>query len=206
MMIESLSHSVIYIQPRHPFSRQDEQVYAMLAEILGPDTTIAHEDSGAPVLLSHPSLTISISHCLSAIAIALAPRGVSVGIDVEDKAHQADRTLERYASPIERQVLERTGTSPILLWSGKETVYKAYSPVVLRFTKDISLTDAETEKQVLIYSLHPADRIPCTGIRVGWLSGQKENGKLGGDYEDSLVLTYHFSEGMDHVEVVSLSD
>lgn len=204
-MIEILDHPIIYIQPRHPFSRQDEQVYSLLSDILGPDLIIAHEDSGAPVLLSHPPLAISISHCLSAIAIALAPRGVNVGVDVEDKVHQADRTLDRYASPEERHILEHTGTSPILLWSGKETVYKAYSPVVLRFTKDITLMEANTEEQVLIYSLHPDDRKPCPGIRVGWLSKQQENGKLGSDYEESLVLTYHFSEGMDHLEVISLT-
>lgn len=196
---------VIYISPRPPHGRQDDQVRALLQYALGEEeVAIAHTEEGAPYLTSHPELSLSISHCLSAVAVALTPSAMQVGIDVEDKVLQSERILDRYSSDVERQELARADISSILLWSAKESLYKAYSTEIRHFTKDIRLTTVRAEERSMSFDLDMTKGGLRRGLEVRWIVAGGDDGILGSTYEDGLVLTYHLSRAMEEVEIISV--
>lgn len=194
----------VYVQVRRPFGQQREQVQTLLQQILRSPVVMNHRADGAPVLVSHPEVEVSISHCLTAVAVAMAPRGTCVGVDVEDKAMQASHLLRRYAHQAERRILEENGIPPILLWSAKETIYKAYAQRVRRFSEDIRLSRLSVAERWICCDLYSGAELQKGGLRVSWLTPQTAGGTLCDDYADSLVLTYHLSHGMTDVEVVSV--
>ena len=59
--------------------------------------------------------------------MAIGPLGTPLGIDVEEKAQQAERILPRYSTAEEQTLLKKYGLPPIQLWTAKEAVYKAHS-------------------------------------------------------------------------------
>lgn len=90
-------------------------------------TDLSHDETGRPILLSKIPLEISLSHSHHWLVALLAPKGMPVGIDIEEKGAQAERLLNRYSREEERQRLEEDGLTPLHLWTGKEALYKAYS-------------------------------------------------------------------------------
>lgn len=102
-----------------------------------PIPRIDHRESGAPFLSPPAALddnvqgnaplpAISVSHCRSMAAIALAPHGTKVGIDCEsgDRLAQLDRISSRFLSADQ---LPYWGERPATLWAWalKEALYKA---------------------------------------------------------------------------------
>lgn len=100
-----------------------------------PVPRIGHHETGAPFLSlppgpggnsAGPLPAISVSHCRSMAAIALAPHGTKVGIDCEsgDRLSQLDRIAPRFLSD---EQLPYWGERPATLWawSLKEALYKA---------------------------------------------------------------------------------
>lgn len=102
---------------------------------------VAHHPDGAPYFPDRPDLLYSSSDCRSCVALQVATTETdAVGIDVEDKAEQADRVLFRYADARDLEVMRRyPEVSPLHLWCGKEAVYKAYGHTVRDFRRDITL-------------------------------------------------------------------
>ena len=87
---------------------------------------LEHDDKGAPYLPDHPDLTVSISHCRTAVAVALSPEG-RVGIDVECRRKIGDDLIERVCTA-EEQAAVRASADPVMaflqLWTRKEAVLK----------------------------------------------------------------------------------
>lgn len=118
-----------------------------------------------------------MTHCAGyrAAAVARADRVAAVGIDAEPDAPLPDGVLEAVAAPAERAALRRLPAGPSwdrLLFSAKETVYKAWFPATGRFlefeeaTVDID-PDGGFAARILVGGGTLAGR-PLTGFRGRW--------------------------------------
>lgn len=88
---------------------------------------LSHDEAGKPMLLSQIPLDISLSHSHHWLVALLVPKGMPVGVDIEEKEAQAERLLSRYSTEHERKLLEEDGLTALHLWTAKEALYKAYS-------------------------------------------------------------------------------
>lgn len=103
------------------------------------DLRIGHRYTGAPFLTTskngrpndmapdgRPFPAISVSHCRSMAAIAIAPPGTPIGIDCEtpDRLRQLERVAPRFLSSDQLEVWSK---APAVLWAWtiKEAAYKA---------------------------------------------------------------------------------
>lgn len=110
----------------------------MIEAIFGPGTSLAHTDSGAPVLTGRHE-TISVSHSRTTAAIAVDRDGGNPGIDIEEPRPQLMRVAARVLSARE---LDAYGGSPDSLakaWTLKEAAYKCAGVPGLDFRRDIVL-------------------------------------------------------------------
>ena len=71
---------------------EKEAVAQLMAEAFGADARIEHDASGRPLV---SGASISVSHSRTLAALAVAPEGISVGIDVEDSQDRASRVIRR---------------------------------------------------------------------------------------------------------------
>jgi len=110
-----------------------------LARLGVPPGPILRGDRGAP---QWPSGTIgSITHCsrYRAAAVATSASGITIGIDAEPDGPLPDGVLETVASPEEIAALDRLrdGNPRVswdrILFSAKESVYKAWFPLTGRW-------------------------------------------------------------------------
>lgn len=123
-------HQIVIARINESLPRQDA-IATLKHEILGSD--LHYTATGRPYLPKSYNVSISISHSLHWIAIGVnCPYTQPVGIDIEEKADQASRILDRYSTPNERQLLREFNRVPIELWTAKEAVYKAYSEQLSR--------------------------------------------------------------------------
>lgn len=107
--------------------REHAQACALLRKLLNVDTLrLEHNASGAPFLPDHPSLSVSISHCRRAVAVAVCHSG-PVGIDIESRRRVGEALLQRVCSPDELDAI-RLSDDPSMcflrLWTRKEAVLK----------------------------------------------------------------------------------
>ena len=111
-------------------SEQRAAAYRLLGELTGGEVVVEHDDKGAPYLPDHPDLWVSISHCRTAVAVAVSPEG-RVGIDVECRRRIGDGLMERVCTADE-QAAVRASADPTMaflqLWTRKEAVLKCVAP------------------------------------------------------------------------------
>lgn len=107
---------------------------------LTPD--IAHTPDGAPFLTSHPDLTLSVSHSLTTVAVAVADH--PVGIDIEAPRQQLAAVAERFLDPDEQQAANGDINALLRAWTAKEAVYKTLRRTAVDFARDIRLIDNHT--------------------------------------------------------------
>jgi len=107
--------------------RERALAYDVLCRLLdGERPRLEHDDRGAPFLPDHPELSVSISHCRTAVAVAVSPEG-RVGIDVECRRKIGDGLLERVCTPDEQTAVRSAADSTMAflqLWTRKEAVLK----------------------------------------------------------------------------------
>ncbi|MFD9941973.1 4'-phosphopantetheinyl transferase [Nonomuraea sp. NPDC059023] len=95
-----------------------------------------------------PGIAGSITHCTGYRAAALTRKPAMLGIDAEPDAPVGDDVIEAVSLPHERDMLRRlAATSPgpcwdRLLFSAKESVYKAWFPMTNRW---LGFYDAEID-------------------------------------------------------------
>lgn len=106
-------------------SRERKAVDDMLTHVYGPGTKSAHHTDGAPYIIGHPEIHLSVSHCRRMAVIALAP--FPIGIDVEEARPSLLRIAPRFLTSQEQ---ENYATLPQLLeaWTLKEAAFKALRP------------------------------------------------------------------------------
>jgi 4'-phosphopantetheinyl transferase EntD len=125
-----------------------------------PASPILPGERGAP---TWPSGVVgSMTHCLGyrAAALAFSSDIVTIGIDAEPDEPLPDGVLDAIALPSERSVHGR------LLFSAKESVYKAWFPlarVFLDFSEaELTFTDGEFSARILVPG-------PVSGFSGRWL-------------------------------------
>ena len=107
--------------------REQALAYDILCRLLDEEhPRLEHDDKGAPYLPDHPEFAVSISHCRTAVAVAVSPEG-RVGIDVECRRKIGDGLLERICTPEEQAAVRSAADSTMAflqLWTRKEAVLK----------------------------------------------------------------------------------
>lgn len=107
--------------------RERALAYDVLCRLLdGEQPRLEHDDKGAPFLPDHPELSVSISHCRTAVAVVVSPEG-RVGIDVECRRKIGDGLKERVCTQAELAAVQASADptmSFLQLWTRKEAVLK----------------------------------------------------------------------------------
>ncbi|GLW99279.1 4'-phosphopantetheinyl transferase superfamily protein [Microtetraspora sp. NBRC 16547] len=118
---------------RREFTTGRHCARAALALLGFPPAPILKGERGAPVW--PPGVVGSITHCAGYRAAAVSVDVLSIGIDAEPALPLPDGILETISLPGERDMLTRLGGGQPwdrLLFSAKESVYKAWFPLARR--------------------------------------------------------------------------
>lgn len=106
--------------------REQAQAYDMLCRLVGGQPELTHDANGAPYLPAYPELSISISHCRAAVAVAVSNCGW-VGIDIESRRHVSEGLIEKVCTGDEQNAI-RNAADPemefLRFWTRKEAVLK----------------------------------------------------------------------------------
>jgi 4'-phosphopantetheinyl transferase EntD len=174
---------------RREFATGRSCARSALAALGFPPTPILTGERGAPVWPS--GIVGSITHCAGyrAAAVARACNVLTIGLDAEPDSELPDGVLEMVSLPGERALLRdlavtAPGTSwDRLLFSAKESVYKAWFPLTHRWLgfeeADITINPAggTFDAQLLAETSSSAEATRLTGFTGRWL------------VSDGLILT-----------------
>lgn len=150
-------------------AEQRAAAYRLLGELTGGEVVVEHNDKGAPYLPDHPELSVSISHCRTAVAVAVSSEG-RVGIDVECRRKIGDGLLERVCTADE-QAAVRAAADPTMeflqLWTRKEAVLKLRGTGIQGFG---SMTDAltATDCHVIDLDTRLPDTVAAMAVESSW--------------------------------------
>lgn len=138
----------------HSLAEQRDAVLKLLSSLVGAGMALDHDEHGAPFLPARPDLNVSISHCRTAVAVAVSERG-RVGIDVECRRKVSQALIDRVCTCGESQSIA-SAKDPIMqflrLWTRKEAVLKCRGTGIRGFgsmvealgSKDIETVEVET--------------------------------------------------------------
>ena len=150
-------------------AEQRAAAYRLLGELTGGEVVVEHDDKGAPYLPDHPELSVSISHCRTAVAVAVSPEG-RVGIDVECRRKIGEGLLERVCTADE-QAAVRAAADPTMaflqLWTRKEAVLKLRGTGIQGFgsmTAAITATDCH----VIDLDTRLPDTVAAMAVESSW--------------------------------------
>ena len=133
-------------------AEQRKAAHELLEQLVGEAVTVEHDDKGAPWLPERPELSVSISHCRAAVAVAVSSKG-RVGIDVESRRRIGDGLMERVCTA-EELVMVRAAADPVMAflqsWTRKEAVLKMRGTGIQGFG---SMVDALSAKAFTIQDL-----------------------------------------------------
>lgn len=150
-------------------AEQRAAAYRLLGELTGGEVVVEHNDKGAPYLPDHPELSVSISHCRTAVAVAVSSEG-RVGIDVECRRKIGDGLLERVCTADE-QAAVRAAADPTMeflqLWTRKEAVLKLRGTGIQGFG---IMTDAltATDCHVIDLDTRLPDTVAAMAVESSW--------------------------------------
>lgn len=94
--------------------------------MIGHEVAVEHNDGGAPFLPAYPDLHISISHCRTAVAVAVCDKR-AVGIDIESRRKVDSGLMQRVCTSDELDAIRRSDDPTMAflrLWTRKEAVLK----------------------------------------------------------------------------------
>lgn len=133
--------------------REQALAYDILCRLLDEDhPRLEHDGRGAPFLPEHPGLSVSISHCRRAVAVAVSPEG-RVGIDVECRRRIGDGLVERVCTAGELAAVHAASDPTMAflqLWTRKEAVLKMRGTGIQGFG---SMVDALSEGGAVVMDL-----------------------------------------------------
>lgn len=144
--------------------RERALAYDVLCRLLDEEhPRLEHDDKGAPYLPDHPDLWVSISHCRTAVAVAVSSEG-RVGIDVECRRKIGDGLMERVCTEDELAAVRSAEDSVMAflqLWTCKEAVLKMRGTGIQGFgsmvdalaASDCTIKDLETDLPDVVASL-----------------------------------------------------
>ncbi len=106
-------------------------VKTLFRAVISPDTpfthiVLDHEDQGAPFIVSHPHIPVSISHSNEYAAAVLSPNvHISLGMDMEKIGKKPDEHFLKIAfTPSEISVMDKTAQGIFCQWTLKEAYLK----------------------------------------------------------------------------------
>ena len=132
-----------------------------------------HDDKGAPYLPDHPELSVSISHCRTAVAVAVSPEG-RVGIDVECRRKIGEGLLERVCTADEQAAVQASPDPTMAflrLWTRKEAVLKLRGTGIQGFS---SMRDALLAKDCVVNDLECT--LPDVVASMAWFRDAEWSG------------------------------
>lgn len=148
-------------------AEQRAAAYRLLGELTGGEVVVEHDDKGAPYLPDHPELSVSISHCRTAVAVAVSPEG-RVGIDVECRRKIGEGLLERVCTADE-QAAVRAAADPTMaflqLWTRKEAVLKLRGTGIQGFGSMVDALTA-TDCHVIDLDTHLPDTVAAMAVEL----------------------------------------
>lgn len=109
---------------------------ALLYSYLGGSARVAYGDDGAPCLVSHPDLYLSVSHCRDMVAVAVSER--RCGVDIERLDRDFSKAAPRFLADGER-ALSGDGRLEAAVWCAKECLFKMYGRAGLDLLRDIRI-------------------------------------------------------------------
>ena len=148
--------------------RERALAYDLLCRLLdGERLRLEHDAKGAPYLPDHPELCVSISHCRTAVVVAVSPEG-RVGIDVECRRKISDGLLERVCTADEVTAVRSAADSTMAflqLWTRKEAVLKMRGTGIQGFG---SMVDAAEKPGCILQDLPTgsADVVAALAFKV----------------------------------------
>lgn len=105
---------------------QSSAARQLLCRLLGANLDVEHNTLGAPCLPERPDLHISLSHCRTAVAVAVSNSG-PVGIDIESRRRISDSLMQHVCTPSELETIHASDDPTMAflrLWTRKEAVLK----------------------------------------------------------------------------------
>ncbi len=131
---------------------QSEAARQLLADLVGGEAAVEHDSQGAPYLPSRPDLHISISHCPTAVAVAVSAHE-PVGIDIESQRRIGEGLIRRVCTPDEGDTVDRSDDPTMAflgLWTRKEAVLKCLGTGIKGFE---SMVTALTVSDITVQEL-----------------------------------------------------
>lgn len=104
--------------------KEEEAVGHLVQELFGAGATRQHLPDGSPTIEGIRQ-SISISHSTRFAAMAIAPPGTLVGIDIETNRSQLERVCGRILSQEEYNCFRSAPQGFLKAWTTKEALYKA---------------------------------------------------------------------------------
>ncbi len=143
--------------------RQKEFLTSRIAlnKLFTKPVSVSYKTSGKPCI-EHSNYHISISHSGAYVVVAKSPN--PFGIDIEEISNKLDRVKHKFCSQDELNHLqsERHLNQLGLIWSAKESMYKAIGDYPFEFNQDL---------HTKIESLKPTGILPASTI----INSQKVN-------------------------------
>lgn len=165
---------------RREFATARECARTALAELGVPPVPILRGERGSPVWPR--GIVGSITHCAGyrAAAVAYAAQITTIGIDAEPNSPLPDDVIDTISLPAERSQLQLLATErPDVCWdrlifSAKESIYKAWFPLTRRWLgfEDavVAINEAEATFDVRLLAPTPlASGFPLVNFTGRWL-------------------------------------
>lgn len=149
-------------------AEQSAAARRLLDRLMGCEVAVEHTAAGAPYLPQHPEVHVSISHCRSAVAVAVSRSG-PVGIDVECRRRIAADLAQRVCTADEQQQLAQAADADMLFlrfWTRKEAVLKCRGTGIKGFGSMVEASEA-TDCQVSDLDCAVADTVGAIAERIG---------------------------------------
>lgn len=146
--------------------REHSLAVRLLSRLTGGEAVVLHRDSGAPYLAAHPELHVSISHCRTAVAVAVSEVG-PVGIDIESRRRIGEGLMERVCTPEELAAIHHSDDPTMAflqLWTRKEAVLKCRGTGIRGFG---SMTAALGDSKITVTDLATGDPDTTAALAVG---------------------------------------
>ena len=125
--------------------RERALAYDILCRLLdGEHPRLEHDEKGAPYLPEHPELSVSISHCRKAVAVAVSEK-YRIGIDIESRRKVSPSLMERVCTDDELAKI-RSSADPTMtflrFWTRKEAVLKMQGTGIRGFGSMVEVSEA----------------------------------------------------------------
>lgn len=106
-------------------NRREAEVCAanrLITDVFGASARLSHYADGAPYVVTHPDVCISISHCIDECVLAVSDS--SVGVDIETARPMLEHIATKFLMPAEQSRGPHSLTVLMQMWSAKEAVFK----------------------------------------------------------------------------------